>query len=255
MAKQSSKHGKRFHWRQKIAIFMLLALTGYMFVQNLRLSRTTVVTSDIDELIMQRVEYVDDLHDDVDELSEQIDYISSIITDTSNSGSTGSSPQTSYGAQNTSTLLPAIHGPGITVTLDDSPLAANAGNTSGSDFNINDYVVHQQDVEAVINALWAGGAEAMMIQDQRVLSNSAIICSGNVLLLQGKQYSPPYTIAAIGPIEKMKQALENSSVIKDYLAYVKAIGLGWKVTVEEDLEFEQTAGVLQPLMYAHVMSE
>ena len=65
--------------------------------------------------------------------------------------------------------------------------------SSGSTSNINDYVVHQQDVEAVVNALWAGGAESMMIMDQRVLFNSAVRCSGNVLLCRAK-YSPPFTI-------------------------------------------------------------
>lgn len=84
------------------------------------------------------------------------------------------------------TLLPAVEGPGLVVTLDDSPLWENMVDSSGSTSNINDYVVHQQDIEAVVNALWAGGAESMMIMDQRVLFNSAVRCSGNVLLLQGK---------------------------------------------------------------------
>ena len=83
------------------------------------------------------------------------------------------------------------------MTLNDSPLWENMVDSSGSAANINDYVVHQEDVEAVVNALWAGGAESMMIMDQRVLFNSAVICQGNVLLLQGKKYSPPFTVSAI----------------------------------------------------------
>ena len=72
-------------------------------------------------------------------------------------------------------MLPAVEGPGLVVTLDDSPLWENMVDSSGSTSNINDYVVHQQDVEAVVNALWAGGAESMMIMDQRVLFNSAVL--------------------------------------------------------------------------------
>ena len=89
-------------------------------------------------------------------------------------------------------MLPAVEGPGLVVTLDDSPLWENMVDANGSSANINDYVVHQQDIEAVVNALWAGGAESMQIMDQRVLFNSAVRCSGNVLLLQGKKYSPPF---------------------------------------------------------------
>ena len=100
--------------------------------------------------------------------------------------------------------------------------------SSGSAANINDYVVHQEDVEAVVNALWAGGAESMMIMDQRVLFNSAVICQGNVLLLQGKKYSPPFTVSAIGPTDAMIRALDDSNAVKLYKEYVSAFGLGWK---------------------------
>ena len=115
-------------------------------------------------------------------------------------------------------MLLAVEGPGITVTLDDSPLWKTMVNDSESTSNINDYVIHQQDIEAVVNALWTGGAEAMMIQDQRILSNSAVICVGNVLMLQGKQYSPPYTITAIGPTDDMLDALEDSQAVQIYLS-------------------------------------
>ena len=50
----------------------------------------------------------------------------------------------------------------------------------------------------MVNALWAGGAEAMMLMDQRVISTSAVRCVGNTLLLQGRVYSPPFRITAIG---------------------------------------------------------
>ena len=56
----------------------------------------------------------------------------------------------------------------------------------------DDVVVHQQDVQGVVNALWAGGAEAMQIMDQRVVATSAVRCVGNTLILQGRVYSPPY---------------------------------------------------------------
>ena len=144
--------------------------------------------------------------------------------------------------------------PGLVVTLDDSPLWENMVDSSGSTSNINDYVVHQQDVEAVVNALWAGGAESMMIMDQRVLFNSAVRCSGNVLLLQGKKYSPPFTISAIGPVETMKKALDNSQEVTIYRQYVSAFGLGWQVDEKEKLHFDATDALQQPLQYAQAMN-
>lgn len=193
MARHGGRHGIRRTWAGGLAVFLVIALTGFLLVTNLRVNRTTVVTSDTADLVERRVEQVNSLRKEVDDLSSRLSALNDLI---------GSSSTDSEEA-GTSTTLPAVHGPGVTVTLDDSPLWESAVDGSGSATNINDYVVHQQDIEAVVNALWAGGAESMMIQDQRVLFNSAVICSGNVLLLQGKQYSPPYTISAIGPVDEM----------------------------------------------------
>ncbi|EUA56665.1 hypothetical protein I553_8717 [Mycobacterium xenopi 4042] len=52
-------------------------------------------------------------------------------------------------------------------------------------------MVHQQDIEAVLNALWSAGAEAIQMQDQRIIATSAPRCVGNTLLLNGRTYSRP----------------------------------------------------------------
>ena len=145
-----------------------------------------------------------------------------------------------------------MEGPGITVTLNDSSMWQSVADTAGSSVDWDKYVVHQQDVEAVVNALWAGGAESMEVMGQRLLPTSAVICSGNVLLLQGKKYSPPFTISAIGPPELMKHALDNSQAVQIYKQYVDAFGLGYEVKDEERLKFASTPLLLQPLQYARV---
>ena len=60
-----------------------------------------------------------------------------------------------------------VTGPPVTVTLDDAPASITA---DGVDPDL--LVVHQQDIQAVVNALWRGGAEAMTIQGQRVISTT-----------------------------------------------------------------------------------
>lgn len=85
-----------------------------------------------------------------------------------------------------------MKGSGFTVTLNDSTLnEAPSG-------NVNDLVIHSQDVQAVVNALWASGAEAISINGERVVATSAILCVGNTLLLNGTVHAPPYEISAIG---------------------------------------------------------
>ena len=249
MAKHTGKHTAKRSKAAGAAAVLVLMFSGFLLVTNLRVNRSVVVTNDTAELVEQRVKKVNSLQTEVDALSSRVNDLSKTL-----SSQDGTDPQDSESA-GTGTMLPAVEGPGLVVTLDDSPLWEDMVDSSGSTSNINDYVVHQQDVEAVVNALWAGGAESMMIMDQRVLFNSAVICQGNVLLLQGKKYSPPFTVSAIGPTDAMIRALDDSNAVKLYKEYVSAFGLGWKVEKKDDLVFGQSAATLQPLRYASVVKD
>src|SRR5207245_813525 len=70
--------------------------------------------------------------------------------------------------------LQAVHGPGLTVSLDDAPRPKEGHAPASS--NPDDLVVHQQDVQSVINALWAGGADAVSLMGDRLISTSAVQC-------------------------------------------------------------------------------
>ena len=117
----------------------------------------------------------------------------------------------------------SVVGPGLTVTLADAPRSADR--VLPEDASPDDLVVHQQDVQAVVNALWDGGAEAMRIMDQRVITTSAVRCVGNTLILQGRVYSPPYTITALGDPDRLRQTLDNSAGVALYRYYVETFGL------------------------------
>lgn len=245
MSKHASKHGVKRSVIGSVAVLLVVALTGYLFVTNLRVNRTATVTSDTASLIEQRVQEVNKLQEDVNKLSADVNTMTELASKDNTSSKTTDDP-------GIGTTLPAVEGPGVTVTLNDSPMWEQAIDASGSSDDIDKYVIHQQDIEAVVNALWAGGAEAMMLMDQRVLFNSAVICSGNVVSLHGKKYSPPFTISAIGDPDALIQALNASPTIKIYKQYVSSFGLGWKVERKKSLHFEETAALLQPLKYAKV---
>jgi uncharacterized protein YlxW (UPF0749 family) len=133
----------------------------------------------------------------------------------------------------------AVQGPALTVALTDSNRSmANLPPSIRPD----DLVVHQQDVQAVVNALWRGGAEAMMIQDQRVIATSAVRCVGNTLILQGRVYSPPYVISAIGKIDALTEALDKDPQVRIYKEWVDAVGLGYRVTTEAKATFPAYSG-------------
>jgi uncharacterized protein YlxW (UPF0749 family) len=128
--------------------------------------------------------------------------------------------------------LDPVHGPGLVVTLNDAQRDANG--RFPRDASPDDLVVHQQDIQAVLDAVWSAGAEAVQMQDQRIIATSAPRCVGNTLLLNGRTYSPPYTIAAIGDAAAMRAALAAAPLVTLYKQYVVRFGLGYAEQVTPD---------------------
>jgi uncharacterized protein YlxW (UPF0749 family) len=143
--------------------------------------------------------------------------------------------------------LTPVRGPGVTITLKDAPedVLASAGD------EVNQAIVHQQDIQAVVNALWDGGAEAMTIQGQRVVSTMGIKCVGNAVVLHGVPYSPPYVIKAIGNAGRMLASVDRSPYIQAYLDAVEAYDLGWEVRRERRIEAPGSDATTE-LQYAQV---
>ena len=142
-----------------------------------------------------------------------------------------------------------VVGPGLRVVLSDAPRADGLPEGARAD----DLVVHQQDVEAVVNALWRGGAEAMQIMDQRVISTSAVRCVGNTLILQGRVYSPPFRITVLGDPDRLRAALDASEGVAEYRYYVERFGLVYDVTEAAKVRLPAYEGALD-LHYAQALS-
>ena len=138
--------------------------------------------------------------------------------------------------------LGAVRGPGVTVSLDDAP--RRAGRPPVSD-DPDDLVVHQQDVQAVVNALWAGGAEAMTLMGQRVASTSAVRCVGNTVVLHGRVYSPPFVVSAVGDPEALSRALAEDPGVLYFQTFVERFGLGYTVETVRTLELPPYDGPLE----------
>jgi uncharacterized protein YlxW (UPF0749 family) len=110
------------------------------------------------------------------------------------------------GATRTRTVLPArwgaLEGSGIEVTIDDSqkPLAKGE--------NPNIAIVHNEDLLKIVNELRAAGAEALSVNDQRLVEVSEISCAGPTILVNKSRVVPPFVISAIGDPQTMVAALK-----------------------------------------------
>ncbi len=128
-------------------------------------------------------------------------------------------------------LAQSVNGPGVLVELTDAP----SDTVEASSANPNDLVVHQEDVNAVMNALWRGGAEAMSVQGLRVTPHTPIRCIGNVILVGGSVFSPPYKIEAIGDPTELQESVATDPQIEIYQQYVRVYGVGWRMEALSDL--------------------
>lgn len=138
-------------------------------------------------------------------------------------------------------LVP-VAGPAVTVSLDDAP--RREGRPALSD-DPDDLVVHQQDVQAVVNALWAGGAEAMTLMGQRIVSTSAVRCVGNTVILHGQVYGPPFVVTAVGNPGALRDALDSDPGVLLFRSYVDRFGLGYTVRQRRSVTLPAYDGPLE----------
>ena len=123
--------------------------------------------------------------------------------------------------------LGKVSGPGLSISMADAPTSL----INSTKLNPNLLVIHQQDIQAVVNALWAGGATAITIQGQRVISTTGIKCSGSTVLLGGVPYPEPFVIQAVGDPNQLSGALATNSYVNLIVEAAKSpdIQLGWSV--------------------------
>lgn len=234
-------------WAVRGLTAAVFALAGLIFVTSANTAKGTNLRSDssllkLSDLIRERSEKNAELNDSAASVRADIDALAQ-----RDDGST-EAEDAKLEALEKAAGTAKVSGDSVSVTLNDAPPDATA-NPGYPEPQPNDLVIHQQDLQAVVNALWRGGARGIQVMDQRLISTSAVRCVGNTLILQGRVYSPPYKVTAVGDPGKLKRALNDSTAIQNYLLYVKAYGLGWKVDENEAVTLPGYSGTVD-LHYA-----
>lgn len=123
-----------------------------------------------------------------------------------------------------------VKGPGVVVTMNDSPKKPKP--TEDPYY----YLVHDQDIQAVVNELWAAGGEAIAVNDQRVVAQTSVRCVGPTVLVNSVRLTPPYLIRAIGAPATLETALKmNGGVLESLRASVER---GVRIDVEAKKEIQ-----------------
>lgn len=236
-----AKRGSHARQHSPVIVLLLFVLSGFVFV-------TASISADGDDLrpaggdvgslLQERADRIDDRRAEAKNLRTEIDALTSSVSggdlDKLRKKVKGFEPETG---------LTSVEGPGIRVALSDAP---DAGKDPDIDGNIQ--VVHQQDIQAYVNALWAGGAEAISLQGQRLMATTGIRCVGPSVVLDGVPYSPPYVIEAIGDVSGMQRALDETPETLIYARYAREYQLG---LVVEPLDHIEVKAYANPVSLTH----
>lgn len=107
--------------------------------------------------------------------------------------------------------LTEVEGPGVTITLRDNP---NVNSAMGA---VPDDVIHDQDLVMVVNELWAAGAEAISVNNRRIVARTSFTCVGNTILVDNVKIAPPVRVRAIGDSDLLIGALNTPGRVIDML--------------------------------------
>lgn len=202
----------------RVGVFVVALALGFSSVvatQSLR-APAGDVKADLKEQASRRSAQVEDLNNDVQSLGRAIEQYANPSTVTKTDSAL---------ALQSATV--AVSGPGITVTLTDR---SGPGKGSGA--------VRDQDLAMVVNALWAAGAEAISINDQRIGPSTYVRTAGAVILVNITPVSSPYDVTAIGDSNALSIALVRGNT-GDYLSAVQSMtGMTVSTKVSPSLSME-----------------
>lgn len=234
---------RRYPVRGALAVGLVLGLSGLMFTVNARSAGADEARhpQDLRELTQKQASTVERLSGEVDALRSEVETLTA--EQNALAGRPAVTPAAGDLVEGGST---PVSGTGLTVSMDDAPV-----DTRREDVNADLLVVHQQDIQSVMNALWAGGAEAMGLMDQRVVATTGVQCQGNVLRLHGRMYSPPFVITVVGDPEQLRAALDADPAVRSFVRDAGELGLGWRVEDRPTVDLPAYSGATE-LTWARV---
>ena len=130
-------------------------------------------------------------------------------------------------------------GDGVVVTLDDARTT-----TPVQAANVEKSICHSTDLTDIVNTAWRGGAEAIAINEERIVGSSSVYCVGSTIMVNGTLMSPPFSVVIIGPQNELLAAYDDPNELRDIKQRRDVYGLGFRVTRATTLKVPAFAGAL-----------
>jgi uncharacterized protein YlxW (UPF0749 family) len=128
-----------------------------------------------------------------------------------------------------------VSGPGLLVTLANAEPDADADPVGGGGEEDPRGRVADGDLQLVVNALWAAGAEAVAINGQRLGPTTAIRFAGEAVLVDFRPVMNPYLVSAIGDPDTLRSRFLASPEVGALAAISESFGLRFDFAQEDEL--------------------
>jgi len=218
-------------------VCFILTLAIAIQMKTIKNSNLVVTeTSENTELQNSAIKWKEKYEQTISELEKAEKSLNDIRTKATESNPEAIEKQENLIKNNTLLGQTDVNGPGVIVTLTDNEGTTNE--TIGITEDIRDYLVHDSNLREVIRKLKTSGAEAICVNDQRVVFSTAITCSGNVIRVNNQRIGSPYVIKAIGSPELLYGNLEP--VIKE----LNDSGIIVKIEKKDNIEINKYNGII-----------
>jgi uncharacterized protein YlxW (UPF0749 family) len=240
-AAQRAKHGPRPPLRRHgLFALRVVTLVAVGFLLAIAWREAVATEPDRDSAHAGLVDEVKTAQSRTDDLQRQSDQLRRQVTEQQQAALGGTADQLrKIREQEAAAGLAAVTGSGAVVRLADAPAVIDptTGKPSGAEVSR----VLDVDLQSVVNGLWAGGAEAISVNGQRLTSTSTIRTAGNAVLVDFRPVTSPYEVSAIGP-DGLADAFNKSSSAGTMRELADKYGLGFSTRAQDDLHLPAAPG-------------
>ncbi|MDD2498417.1 MAG: DUF881 domain-containing protein [Desulfitobacteriaceae bacterium] len=228
------------NWKKHIPLTIACVLTGLLL--TVALKTQTALNSENVNKNQTLIDLIENLEMDTQTLEESIGSVQKQIDEVQKQGTSGQGMVAGLQNQVEELKLRAgqtdVFGPGVTIVLEDNTAGAEMVKKNNPElYNPEDFIVHDKSLLYLVSAL-RGQAEAIGINNQRLVASSDIRCVGTVIMVNSTRLAPPYEIQVIGNPKILEATVLNS----DEYFFLQSKEMPVTITQQEEISLPALKG-------------
>ena len=236
-AREAGRTPERPRWRGRALVALTMAIAGLLVAVTYdqaaagaegREQVREALIGDIDQESLVS----DDLQDQLQGLSDEV---TSTRDELLAASAVGQNALDDLDRAEQGSAAVRVTGPGLLVTLANADPKADDDPVGGTTEEDARGRVRDGDLQLVVNALWAAGAEAVSINGQRLGPLTAIRFAGEAVLVDFKPVTNPYEVSAIGDPDTLAGTFLASPEVASLAVISETFGLRFDYSRKDEL--------------------